>query len=131
LKIIFDTNFLFIPFQFKVDIFEGIESVLETRVEGIVLSPVYDELRKMAKGGRPKIRKMAKLALELAERCHIIEVDRSPDKTIDDVIVEEAKKLGCIVATNDRALLRKLREQGIPRIYLRQRKKIVVEGFVY
>ena len=82
----------------------------------------------MAKKGSPKMRKQASLALQLAQRCRIVQVKRGADETPDDVIVRIAQKLKCHVATNDRALRKKLRIRGIPVIFLRGKTRLALEG---
>lgn len=82
----------------------------------------------MAKKGSPKMRKQSSLALQLAQKCRIVQVKRGADETHDDVIVRIAQKLKCHVATNDRALRKKLRVGGIPVIFLRGKTRLALEG---
>ncbi|NIQ05969.1 MAG: hypothetical protein GWO20_09680, partial [Candidatus Korarchaeota archaeon] len=56
-RVILDSNAMFVPFQLKIDIFEEIESLLNTKVEPIILSPIQRELEKLALKGSPKTRK--------------------------------------------------------------------------
>lgn len=130
LRVILDSNFLFIPFQFQMDIFEGLKRLLNRKFEPVILSPTYKELQKLAEKGSPKLRRQALLALELAERCRVIEVERRPEETNDDVIVRVARKWGCPVATNDRTLKRRLRDMKVAVIYLRQKSRLEIEGYV-
>lgn len=130
LKIILDSNFLFVPLQFKIDIFESMMNLLNQRFEPILLSTTQKELQKMAEKGPPKLRKQAAMALKLAEKCRIIDVERSEEETNDDVILKVATKWGCPVATNDRALKRRLRDISIPVIYLRQKSLLKLEGSI-
>ena len=128
LKIILDSNFLFVPLQFKIDIFEGIRSLLNQNLELIVLSTTRRELQRMAEQGSPKLRKQAVMALKLAEKCHIIDVEKSPEETNDEVIVRVAALWKSSVATNDRELRRKLRERNIPVIFLRGKSRLELDG---
>jgi len=130
LKIILDSNFLFVPLQFKIDIFEGITSLLNQRFEPILLSTTHQELQTMAKKGPPKLRKQAAMALKLAEKCRVIDVEKSKEETNDDVIFRVACQWKCPVATNDRALKQRLRDISIPVIYLRQKSRLELEGSV-
>ena len=131
MKVILDSNFLFIPSQFQVDIFEELSKLLNQRVDPIVLSPTHRELLKKARGGSPKIRKRASLALKLAEKCRLVEVEQGFDETPDDVIVRVATEWRCPVATNDRVLRRRLRDISVPVIYLRQKSRLEMEGEGY
>jgi len=127
-KVILDTNFLFIPSQFQIDIFEELENLLNQKVQPIVLSSTYEELKKLVESAPPKIRRQASLALDLARRCEIVDVERLPNETNDDVIVRVAKVFGCPVATNDRTLKRRLRNMKVAVIYLRQKSRLDMEG---
>lgn len=127
---ILDSNFLFIPLQFKVDIFEGLTNLLDQRYDPVLLSPTYKELLKMTEEGPPKMRQHASLALKLAEKCHMIHVEQGLGETHDDVIVRVAAEWGCPVATNDGTLRKRLRNISMPVIYLRQRARLEMEGHV-
>jgi rRNA-processing protein FCF1 len=128
--VILDSNFLFVSSQFKVDIFEELMKLLNQQFDPILLSPTYKELLRLADQGSPKIRKLASLALKLAEKCHLIQVEPLSGETHDDVIVRVAKEWNCPVATNDRELRKKLRKEKVPTIFLRQRAYLEAEGLV-
>ncbi len=127
-KVILDSNFLFIPSQFHVDIFEELESLLDRRVDSVLLSPTYQEIEKMADEGSPKMRQLASLALKFTQKCRIVQVEKGLEETCDDVIVRVAREWMCPVATNDRTLRRKLRSEGIPVVFLRQKNHLELEG---
>jgi hypothetical protein len=82
----------------------------------------------MAKKSSPKVQKQASLALELAKKCKIIQVKQRANESHDDVVVRVAQKLKCPVATNDKALRKRLRDKGIPVIFLRGKKHLWMEG---
>ncbi len=128
MKVILDSNFLFLPSQFKVDIFEELTSLLSQRYDPVLLSPTYKELRKIAEEGSPKMCKQASMALKLAEKCHVVEVKQDLNETPDDVIVRLAAKWKCPVATNDRVLKKRLRDISVPVIYLRQKSRLEMDG---
>ena len=127
-KVILDSNFLFIPSQFPIDIFEELESLLTQRVDPILLSPTVQELQELANSSSPKIRQQASLALKLAEKCRIVQVERKREETCDDVILRIAKQWHSPVATNDRTLRKRLRNINVPVIYLRQKSRLEMEG---
>jgi len=129
-KVIFDANFLFVPSQFRIDVFEEVGNLLKQRFEPVILSATLEELEKLAKKGSPKVRKQALLGLELAKKCRVIEAKPSMNESYDDVIVRAALDLGGIVATNDRTLKRKLRNKGVAVIYLREKTHLELEGTV-
>ena len=128
LKIILDSNFLLVPTQFKIDIFEGIMNLLNQNYESIVLSTTMDELQSIAERGAPKLRKQAEMALKLAEKCDLINVDRRRGETNDDVIIRVAKQMKCLVATNDSELKKRLRNISAPVVYVRQKSRLELEG---
>jgi hypothetical protein len=128
LKVVLDSNFLFVPSQFQIDIFEELFKVLNQRFEPILLSVTQREILTMTKKGSPKMRRHASLALELAQRCKIVQVEQGANESHDDVIVRVAQKWKCPVATNDRALRKKLRAEGLPVIFLRGKKHLWIEG---
>lgn len=130
LKVILDSNFLFIPLQFRIDIFEAMKNLLNRKHELTVLSTTLNELRVLAQRGTPKLRKQAEMALKLAERCRVIAVRKSEDESSDDVILRVARKWKCPVATNDRTLRQRLRDISIPVIYMRQKSRLELEGSI-
>ena len=125
---ILDSNFLFVPSQFSVDIFKELENLISQRLDPVLLSPTHMELLKIVEEGSPKMRQQASLALKLAEKCHMVNVEQCFRETHDDVIVRVAKDWRCPVATNDRELRKRLRIISVPVIYLRQKSHLEVEG---
>lgn len=129
-KIILDANFLFIPIQFKLDIFDELPKILNQKFIPIVLSSTVKELQGLTKSNSLKIQKQAKSALKLVDKCYVIHNEKSVNETFDDVIVRISTEWKCPVATNDRNLKKKLRSQGLPVIYMRQKKRLEVDGSV-
>ena len=128
LKVILDSNFLFIPAKFQIDVFEELAKLLNQRFEPVLLSSIYQELKTMAEKGAPSRRRQASLALKLAEKCKKIDVEKHLEETNDDVVLRIATLWKSPVATNDRELRRKLRVRAIPVIYLRSKNRLELEG---
>ena len=128
LKVILDSNFLLIPSEFKIDIFESMMNLLNQRYEPTILSSTLHELQTIGEKGPPKLRKQAQIALKLAERCQMVKVERSKDETNDDVIIRIAVEWRSPVATSDRELRKRLRNQNIPVIFLRGKNRLELEG---
>ncbi len=129
LKIILDSNALFVPLQFKIDIFEELKTLLNRNFELVLLSPIRRELEKLAEKGSPGMRRNASYALNLAERCVFYDVNReftSPD----DAVLQMAKEWNCPVFTNDRELKKRLRDINVPVIYVRQKSRLEINGRV-
>jgi len=130
IKVILDSNFLFVPQRFRIDIFKELLTLLNQRYEPVLLSSTQHELQKMAEKGPPKLRKEATMALKLAEKCRVIDVQKAEEETNDDIILRVATQWKCPVATNDRALRQRLRDISVPVIYLRQKSRLELEGSI-
>jgi rRNA-processing protein FCF1 len=66
----------------------------------------------------------------LAEKCRVIPVEKGLEETYDDVIVRVAAEWKFPVATNDRELRKRLKNLGVPVIFLRQKRRLMLEGAV-
>jgi len=75
LKVILDSNALFVPLEFKIDIFEELRRLINRNVEFVLLSVVKHELEVLAKGNKTKLRRHANFALQIAEKCRLIAVE--------------------------------------------------------
>lgn len=130
LNVILDSNALFVPLQFRIDIFEEIRRLLNRNVEFILLSSVKRELEMLATKDSPKIRREALFALKLGEKCKYVSVENDGELTVDDAIVRVAKKWSSPVFTNDIQLKRKLRDISVPVIYVRQKTRLDIDGLI-
>ena len=117
-KIILDTNFLLIPYQFKVDIFSEIERIADFKYELCVIDKTIDELKKIIEKQKGKDRKAAILGLIMLEQKGAKLIKTKEKKDVDTLILNTAKK-GYIVATQDAELKRKLKKAGISHIVLK------------
>jgi len=129
LKILLDTNFLLIPSQFGVDIFQEIDRIISRKFELILFKGIIDELKQIAKQSA-KRQKEVSIALELSNRCKLIEINSKTQflRTVDEIILHLAVENKWIVATNDRKLRKKLRSYQIPIIFLRKKAFLSIEG---
>ena len=130
LKIILDSNALFVPLQFKIDIFSEVERLLNRHVNLILLSPVKQELKFLATKESSKTRREAAFALKLAAKCKYVTVDSDEKTLIDDIIINVAKTWNCPVFTNDSQLRKKLRDIRVPVIYVRQKSRLEIDGLI-
>jgi len=128
LKIILDSNALFIPLQFRIDIFEELKRLLQVNFEPVLLSPVLRELEKLARDSSPKMRKNAVFALKLAGKCRLVQIKENLVTSSDDAIVLTAHEWKCPVFTNDRRLRKRLRNINVPVIYVRQKSRLEIDG---
>jgi rRNA-processing protein FCF1 len=129
-KVILDANFLFIPIQFNLDIFDELKKILNQRFNLIVLSSTVKELQGLIESKSLKTQKQAINALKLVDKCRFVQVNKNTNETFDDVIVRISTEWKCPVATNDRILRKRLRQKAVPVIYMRQKKRLELEGSV-
>jgi rRNA-processing protein FCF1 len=113
-----------------VDIFEELANLANRRVELVLLSPVYAEIKALSRR-EGKQGKMATAVLEyLQDTTTLVDVTIMPGESVDDILVRLADEWKCPVATNDRRLRVRLRHINIPVIYLRQKAYLEVDGFI-
>lgn len=120
-RIILDTNFLLIPVQFKVDIFEEIKRISDFVYQLHIIDRSVEELEKIILTGDTKDKTAAKIALKLIKFKKIDKIKTTGNKNVDELILDLARK-DDIVATQDKELKQKLKKRSIPIIILRQRK---------
>jgi len=130
LKVILDSNALFVPLEFKIDIFEETRKLLNRNVEFVLLSSVKYELEILAEKDSPKLHKQALFALKLAENCKYVPVKNDEKETVDDTILRVAKNWDSPVFTNDRQLKLRLRDISVPVIYVRQKLRLDIDGLI-
>lgn len=130
LKVILDSNALFVPLQFKIDIFEELKQLLNRNVEFVLLSTVKNELELLVAKDSPKISHEAIFALKLAKKCKLVPIENDEKLTADDAIVKVAKSWNSPVFTNDRQLKKKLRDISVPVIYVRQKSRLDIDGMI-
>lgn len=121
MKFLLDTNFLLIPGKFRLDIFS--ELARFGRPEVFTLDLVVSELKRLASGqGRDS--RHARLALDLIREKEV-EVLEALGKETDSELERLASEQDFAVCTQDRALQRRLKNEGILVIFLRQGRFLV------
>jgi hypothetical protein len=124
--VILDTNFLLIPFQFRIDIFKELDYLIDYSHRYVISSRTVKELKKIAEAvGKDGM--AARLAIKLlaAGKATIEIVDN--DDYVDEWIEEYARHNNAIVATNDSRLRKRLRDLDIKVISMKSKSKL---GFV-
>ena len=119
-RIIIDTNFLMIPFQFRVDIFSEFERVCDFSYRLFIFEQSVDELKSIVEHQAGKHRKAAQLALKLI-KLKGIGLLESGQKSVDLDILGSAGK-DTVIATQDADLKRQLLKKSASLIILRQKK---------
>ena len=118
MKVIIDTNGLMIPVQFGVDIFEELKRLGFN--EFYVPEAVVFEIEKLIKREKGSNRTAAKVSRSMMKRCRLI----AGTGPADDVILRLAIEMEAAVLTNDIGLKRRLGENGVQTVSLRQKNKL-------
>ena len=121
-KILLDTNFLMACKQFKVDIFTQIDKISAFNYGLFVLDKTVEELKKIVEEQKGKNKDAAKIALKLIAIKNVRVIKTKGSKKTDDIILEMASGNDFIVATQDKDLKRRLINQSISIIVLKQKK---------
>ena len=130
IKIIVDSNALFVPIEFKLDIFTELQKLLNRNFELVLLSPVKRELETLTKKGSPKMRRTAVFALEMSAKCTNVQVPERSNEPTDQAIIHVAQAWRAPVFTNDKLLKRMLRDISIPVIYVRAKSRLEIDGLI-
>lgn len=128
--ILLDANFLLVPVIYRIDLISELYRLLSTPFKIVVLSGIIDELKikyKSLKEG--KKRKEILFAMNFAKQFEIIDWPKKEYTDMDDAIIDFALMHDAIIATNDKQLRKKLKQQGIPTIFVRKRKYLKLEGY--
>lgn len=105
------------PFQFKVNLDKELKRLLGD-LPVFVPSSVLGELANSTD-------KNGKAALALARKYHIVETELRGD----DAVLALAEQRSAAVLTNDRELIKRLRERRIPVLRLRAEHYLVADDF--
>ncbi len=138
--IIIDSNFILLPFQFKVDYFNEIKSNVEGNLRFIIFQQVLNELESKRKM-EPKATKFTRflesglLYLERKKKDYEIEFlenVKTDNETTDDFLLRMLKALkeesqNVYLASNDSELRKKAKKIGISIIFLRQKKYLSID----
>jgi rRNA-processing protein FCF1 len=138
--VIIDSNFVLLPFQFKIDYLTEITRNLEGVIEFIVYKQILDELKakKKREEKKTKFKNQLKAGLlylnKFKDDFNIkfknntkIEYEKTDDFLLRKCI--ELKKVAkhIFLATNDAELRKRAKSSGINVIFMRQRKLLDIE----
>jgi rRNA-processing protein FCF1 len=122
--VILDTNFLLIPFRFKINIIQELDYLIDVSHKFTISSMTLEELRRIGESSG-KDGMAARLALKMIDASKI-EIIKN-EKEVDDWIVEYAQASNAIVCTNDTKLRRRLKPFHIKTVTMKSKSKL---GFV-
>ena len=116
-----------IPFQFNIDIIDELEKALPS-YKFITTNFIINELKGLSRNKKGKIRGNAKLALKYAKvkNIEIKDIPLQENEKVDDALI----RISNIIATNDIELRKKARKKGKTIIYLRQKKYVMIDGYL-
>ncbi|MHA1820990.1 MAG: hypothetical protein ACTSU2_15930 [Promethearchaeota archaeon] len=141
-----DANFLFLPVQFKINIYDGIRELLEGDIYFIISEEILKEIiKKQNTVGSPKFKIESNTSIKILinrikdkrDNFIIFKGERkSYSVAVDDYIlikIGELKqrlkgkglnRIEVFLATNDKVLKKKARKKEINIIYMREKKKL-------
>jgi len=138
--VIIDSNFILLPYQFKVDYLTEIRLNLEGKIKFLIFKQVLNELdaKKMRFSNATKFHQEYKSGLLYLDKnktqfniIHVDDVKKEVETTDDFLLMHSIRfKKKCnhvFLATNDSLLRRKALKAGVNVIFLRQRKYICFE----
>ena len=138
--IIIDSNFILLPYQFKIDYLNDIYLNLEGKIRFYIFKQVIDELK--AKESREpkarKFRRMFKSGMSYLEKnekifpIYFVDEVKNKHETTDEFLLKWCIRLKkeyrhVFLATNDSELRKKAKNSNISVIFLRQKKYISIE----
>ena len=123
-KIIIDTNFLMVPYKFKVDIFSEFERICNFNYKLFIFEQSINELKNIIKKNFGKDKISAKFALKLIKLKNISTI-KSEQRDVDSLILNNLTK-DTIIATQDRDLKKELLKKGSSVVIMRQKKYLVL-----
>lgn len=123
LAVIIDSSAIIMLFEFSINLENELNRLLG-KYKIVVPKSIAEELKLLSEKGRGKKRIFAKASLKLIERYEIVDTE---EKRGDESILLLAKKLNGFVLTNDRELRKKLKEEGVHTIFLREKSKLVLD----
>jgi len=122
--VILDSSAIMMLFEFSIDLENELTRLLGS-YNVVVPKTVLKELETLSKKESDGKKKMkAKASIILIEKYDIVDVK---SENADDSIIELAKEKDGVVVTNDIELRKRLKEFSVTTIFLRAKKKLVME----
>ncbi len=122
--IIFDTNFLFIPFSFKIDIISEIQNLVGKTFTLYIYEGTIDELKAIEKK-KDKNKHFLPLIVKMLH-LYKFKIIKSDEKYIDKQILSNLNQ-DVLVATNDKKLRFELQKNLNKVMYLRQKSYLEIK----
>lgn len=116
-RIILDANFLVLPFQFNLRLFEELERLFGNNFGAYTLDRCLEEAKSLKNG------KYSQMVRSLVDNTELEIIKTSSPQQVDDLLINYAQQ-GHTLATNDKGLKERLEEAGLPYVYLRQKNHL-------
>jgi len=117
--IIFDTNFLFVTFEFKLDLISELEKVIGKTYTLFIYEGTVDELKAVERKG-DKNKKFLPLIVKMLH-LYNFKIIRSEISYIDEQILSNINS-GVLIATNDKELRQIIQKKYFQKVlYMRQK----------
>ena len=114
-----DSNMLLAISQFRIDVFEEAKRMFGRETRFVVPSQVARELARLKKRSR-KLEKAVRVAQEMMEENRV-KVKKVKAENADSALKRMGKR-GAVIATNDRVLIRKVKEANGSILFIRKKK---------
>ena len=122
--VILDSSAIIMLFEFSIDLDDELNRLLgKHRV--VVPIAVTKELQFLSQKGKGKTSYKSKASLELVKKYETVKL--GIELKADDAVFELARQLDGVVVTNDIGLRKRLRTANLHVVYLRGKKKLVLE----
>ena len=122
--IVFDTNFLFVTFEFRIDVIQQIEKLVGNNHKLFIYQGTIDELQGIEKK-KDKNKKFLPLIMKML-KLYNFKIIKSNIKHIDDQIINDLNKK-VIIATNDKELRHRIWDEGGRILYMRQKSYLEIK----
>jgi len=122
--IILDTNFLFITFEFRIDLISEIKRVIGSDFTLYIYEGTISELKAIEKR-KDKNKKFLPLIMTMLHKYNI-KMIKSKKTYIDDQILENLDNK-VIIATNDKELKLQIQKKRFKVLYMRQKSYLEIK----
>ena len=122
--IIFDTNFLFITFEFKVDVISELRRLVGSKFSLYIYEGVIEELKSIERK-KDKNKRFLPLIVKML-RLYNFKIIKSDIKYIDEQILSNLNKK-VLIATNDKELRELIHAQQYRVLFLRQKNYLNIK----
>jgi len=133
--IVIDSNFILLPFQFKIDYLNEIRLNMEGRLRFVIFRQMLDELeaKRRRESESTKFKRLLDSGLLYLEKNKVnydivfLEDTKENSELTDEFLLRKSVELrdegyNTFLATNDSELRRKARSSSLNTIFLRQKK---------